>query len=116
MGGAQGSSSHMSSPWSESGTPNSLPFLETLDIHNLYKLTKDPIYRNLQWPPIPHKIQRTSLCSMEHKGRIRAPISPPTIFGMFQTLWWMIVSDYIFFPTPSLAMQLDGILSYHAHR
>lgn len=56
MGGAQSSSGHPSSPWSESGAPNSLPFLATLDIPNLYKLTNDPIYHNLQWSPIPHKI------------------------------------------------------------
>lgn len=56
MGGAQGSSSQMSSPWSESGAPHSLPFLVMLDIFNLYKLTNDPIYHNLVWSPIPHKI------------------------------------------------------------
>ena len=27
-----------------------------LDILDLYKLTNDPIYHNLLWPPIPHKI------------------------------------------------------------
>ncbi len=58
MGGPQGSSSHMSSPWSELGAPNSLPFLAMLDIPDLYKLTNDPIYHNLRWPPIPHKIPR----------------------------------------------------------
>jgi len=56
MGGLQGSSSHMSSPWSDFGASNTLPFLATLDIPNLYKLTNDPIYHNLLWPPIPHKI------------------------------------------------------------
>jgi len=56
MGGAQSSTSHPSSPWSESGAPNSLPFLATLDIPELYKLTNDPIYHNLQWLPIPHQI------------------------------------------------------------
>jgi len=56
MGGAQNSSGHSSSPWSELGAPNSLPFLATLDIPDLYKLTNDPIYHNLQWPTIPHKI------------------------------------------------------------
>jgi len=56
MGGAQSSSSHPSSPWSKLGAPNSLPFLAMLDIPNLYKLTNDPIYHNLQWPPISHKI------------------------------------------------------------
>ncbi len=43
MGGAQGSSSQMSSPWSESGAPHSLSFLAKLDILDLYKLTNDPI-------------------------------------------------------------------------
>ena len=47
--------------------------------------------------------QRTSISSMESKGRIQAPISPPTIFCVFQTLWWMIVPGYIFFPAPSFA-------------
>jgi len=35
MGGLKGSSSHMSSPWSESGAPQTLPFLATLDIPDL---------------------------------------------------------------------------------
>ena len=56
MGGAQSSSGHPSSPWSQSGAPNSLPFLTMLDIPNLYKMKNDPIYHNLQWPPTPHKI------------------------------------------------------------
>jgi len=56
MGGPQGSSSHMSSPWSDSGASNTFPFLATLDIPDLYKLTNDPIYHNLLWPPIPPKI------------------------------------------------------------
>lgn len=55
MGGLQGSSSHVSSPWSNSGASNTLPFLEILDIIVLYKLTNDPIYHNLLWPLIPHK-------------------------------------------------------------
>ena len=55
MGGAQSSLGHPSSPWSESGAPNNLPFLETLDIPDLYKLTNDPIYHNLPWLLIPHK-------------------------------------------------------------
>lgn len=56
MGGAQSSSGHLSSPWSKSGAPNNLPFLATLDIPNLYKLTNNPIYHDLQWSLIPHKI------------------------------------------------------------
>lgn len=38
------------------GAPNTFPFLETLDIPYLYKLTNGPIYHNLHWPPILHKI------------------------------------------------------------
>lgn len=56
MGGPHGPSSHSSSPWSNLGAPNTLPFLATLDIPDLYKLTNDPIYHNLRWGPIPHKI------------------------------------------------------------
>ena len=56
MGGPQGSSSHMSSPWSESGVPHNLPFLATLDIPDLYKLTNDLIYHKLLWSTILHKI------------------------------------------------------------
>jgi len=56
MGGPQGSSSHMSSPWSDLGASHTLPFLATLDIPEFYKLTNDPIYHNLLWMPIPHKI------------------------------------------------------------
>lgn len=56
MGGPQGPSSHSSSPLLELGTPNSLPFLETLDIPDLYKITNDAIYHNLHWPTISHKI------------------------------------------------------------
>jgi len=56
MGGAQSSSGHPSSPWSKSGAPNNLPFLATLDIPDLYKLTNNPIFHSLQWPLIPHKI------------------------------------------------------------
>jgi len=32
------------------------PFLATLDIRDLYKLTKDPVNNNLFFPPITHKI------------------------------------------------------------
>jgi len=46
----------MSSPWSDSGASNTLPFLATLDISYLYKLTNDLIYHNLLWLPILHKI------------------------------------------------------------
>ena len=56
MGGPQGSSSHMSSPWFDLGTSNTFPFLAMIDIPDLYKLTNDPIYHNLLWPPILHKI------------------------------------------------------------
>ena len=56
MGGLQGSASPMSLPWFDSGELNTIPFLATLDISNLYKLTNDPIYHNLLWPPILHKI------------------------------------------------------------
>jgi len=56
MGRPQGSSSHMSLPWSELGASHTLPFLAMLDIHDLYKLTNDPIYHNLLCLPIPHKI------------------------------------------------------------
>ena len=56
MGGAQSSSGHPSSPWSELGAPKNFPFLATLDIPDLYKLTNDPIYHNLQWLLILHKI------------------------------------------------------------
>lgn len=52
IGGPQGSSSNLSSPWFDSGALNTLPFLEMLDILDLYKLTDDPIYHNLLWPPI----------------------------------------------------------------
>ena len=62
------------------------------------------------------KYRRTFQSLMENKGRVRAPISPPTISSVFQTLWWMIVSGYIFFQTPSLAMQRNGILDYHVHQ
>ena len=56
MGGLQGSSSHTSSTWSDLGASNTLPFLEMLDIPDLYELANDPIYHNLLWPSIPHKI------------------------------------------------------------
>lgn len=104
MGGLQGSSSHMSSPWSESGAPQTLPFLAMLDIHELYKLTNDCIYHNLLWLPIPHKIPTDIPKFKGKQGGIWAPISPAIIFGVFLTPWWTIVSSYIFFPTPSLAM------------
>ena len=56
MGGPQSSSGHPSSPWSELGAPKNLPFLAMLDIPDLYKLINDPIFHNLQWPPILHEI------------------------------------------------------------
>lgn len=46
------------------------------------------------------KCRQTSLCSKGSKGRIRVPISPPVIFGVFLTWQWMIVSSYVFFPAP----------------
>lgn len=56
MGGPQGPSSHFSFPWSELGASNSFHFLAMLDIPDLNKLTNDPIFHNLLWPPIPQKI------------------------------------------------------------
>jgi len=56
IGGPQDHSSHSSSPWLNFESPNTLNFLATLDILDLYKLTNDPIYHNFQWFPIPHKI------------------------------------------------------------
>lgn len=56
MGGLQGPSSHSSSPLSKSGVPKNFPFLATFDIPDRYKLTNDPIYHNIHWPRIPHKI------------------------------------------------------------
>jgi len=66
VGGVQVSSIHPSSPWSESGAPNNLPFLATDDIPNLYKLTNDPIYYNLQWLLISRKIP-TNLPKLDGK-------------------------------------------------
>ena len=33
-----------------------LPFLATLDLPDLCRLTNDPILYNPSWPPIPHKL------------------------------------------------------------
>ena len=62
------------------------------------QMTLSSITYNGFWSHI--RYQWTYPSSKANKGRIRAPISPPTIFGVFQTLWWMIVSSYVFFPHP----------------
>jgi hypothetical protein len=36
--------------------PTKLPFLATLDLPDLSKLTNDPIWHHLAWPPVPVKI------------------------------------------------------------
>lgn len=56
MGILQGTSSHSSLPLSKLGARNTFTFLGTLDIPDMYKITNDPIYHNLHWPPILHKI------------------------------------------------------------
>lgn len=68
MGGPQGSASHMSSPLFDSGASNTLPFWATLDISNLYKITNGPIYHNLLWPPIPHKVPTNILKFERQQG------------------------------------------------
>ena len=66
MGVMQGSSSHLSSPWSKSGAPNTLPFMAMLDILDFYKLTNDPIYHKLLSLSFPHKIP-TDILKFEGK-------------------------------------------------
>ena len=112
----QGSSSHMSSPWSKQGAPKTLAFLATLDIPDLYKLTNDPIYHNLLQPPILHKM------TIDTPKFDRKQGEDPGIHNTTYHLCCVsnsMVDDSVqlhLFPSPSLATQLSVTLSYHARQ
>ena len=116
MGRLQGSSSHMSSPWSNSAASHTIPFLAMLDIPGLYKLTNDPMYHNLLWPQIPHKIPTNTPKFDGKQGEdVGTHITTYHLWSVSSSM----VDDSIqlhLFPTPLLAMQLSGTLSYNARQ
>ena len=93
-----------------------MPFLAILDISDLYKLKNDPIYHNLLWLPIPHKIP-TDIPKFEGKQGE----DPGTHITTYH-LWCVtnsMVDDSIrlcVFPTPLLAIQPSGTLRYHVRQ
>jgi len=89
-----------------------LPFLATLELLNVSKLTNDPILHNPYWPPVPTKIP--SDCP-KFDGKAG---EDPQAHVMTYHLWCksMIQSSSMYFNGFSLALLPNGILSWLMER
>ena len=75
-----------------------LPFLATLKLPDLSKLTNDPILHHPSWPPLPVNIP-TDLRSSKAKWEMTLPLTLPLIIcGVSPTPCWTIQLGCIFFP------------------
>jgi hypothetical protein len=77
------------------------PFLATLELPDLYKLTNDPIVHNPTWSTVPVKIHVDILKFDGKDGRISHHAHYDLSFVVHvSTLCWMITFIYVFSLTP----------------
>lgn len=113
MGGPYGTSSlNMPLPLDQNPFSNpQLPFLATLELHDISSLTNDPIQHNPSWSSILVKITTNIPKFDGQNGKDPTPISTHTIFGVYQIHYWMIALVFASSYAPSLAMLQSGSLN-----
>jgi hypothetical protein len=84
-----------------------LPFLATLDLTDLSRLTNDPIFHSPVWPVIPSKLPSDIL---KFDGK---PGEDPNNHVMTFHLWCSSNSLMVFSSKHLWALQQSGILNYH---
>ena len=86
-----------------------LPFLATLELPDVSKLTNDPILHNPYWPPVPTKIPGDCPNLMVKLMKIHKPMSWLITFGAHPIHGLMIPFGCVFFKGLSPALPLSGI-------
>lgn len=116
MGGPLGPSSHSSSSFSDSGNLILCIFWQHLISMICIKWLMTPYIITFIGSQSHTRYLSTSQSLKGHKGMMQVHMSPPTIYGVYWTPWWMIVSGSDSSPAPLLAMLQSGTLSYHTHQ
>lgn len=71
----------------------------------------DQQFHNPQWPTIPIKFPFEIQKVMKIHERTQPPTSPHDIYGVHQTLWWLLVLGFANSNEPWPKMLLDGTLN-----